>query len=375
MCCDMSQSHHISSASKSSPVGVIEVPLSTTTMLKGLAILAVVLTHILSSLPGRIFTTDAWQPFYVGLDQTLRFCVPLFVAISGFSLSKKYQSSALRVASFLRRRFSKLLPLYLLWSLVFLGLFWAIPAWRRPENSPSLLNLLALGRSDYHLYFVPMIFQLYVIFPVIFSLFQDKKRRFITLLTAFVIQISFFLVVHYLMQLAQKGTVTEWKWLTTDYGQYVLSFSWLGYFALGVWLGWEDAWLKHKKWLFFILFGVLAVSWWRMVHGAVIGIQAGGDPLYELRFTRLIVLVYASCAITVTLVFHRLLRYLPRFTHQVLLQLGRHSYLIYLVHTLFLRVIFSEHLRAKGEISWGELVFATGVGVVTILVSLKMGKE
>jgi peptidoglycan/LPS O-acetylase OafA/YrhL len=119
------------------------------TLLKGIAITAVVTIHILSSIPGYIYTTaNAAQ--YIYLDQLLRFSVPLFIGLSGYALAKKY-GTEIALVSFYKRRFSRLIPLYLLWSIGLWLLFRAIPVWNTADAYSPFWKVIILGRGDYHL--------------------------------------------------------------------------------------------------------------------------------------------------------------------------------------------------------------------------------
>jgi surface polysaccharide O-acyltransferase-like enzyme len=71
------------------------IPLKTsdqTQSLKGLAIGAVVLIHTVNMLIGHALPNSQFWNVLVVFDQILRFCVPLFVALSGYALASKYQS-------------------------------------------------------------------------------------------------------------------------------------------------------------------------------------------------------------------------------------------------------------------------------------------
>ncbi len=120
--------------------------LSCTNLLKGFAILAVVAIHVINVFIGR-------NPSLINFDQFLRFSVPLFTALSGLALAKKYLVK-LEIKNFYQSRLLKLLPLYILWS----AIYWLVTRQSFP--------------FEYHLYFVPMIFQAYLIFPFILPIIR-----------------------------------------------------------------------------------------------------------------------------------------------------------------------------------------------------------
>jgi len=342
-------------------------------ILKGLAILAVVVTHILSSLPPAIFTIDINRHFFIFIDQSFRFCVPIFVALSGYALSKKYQTTHLELLSFYKRRSSKLLPMYLLWSLVFILLLSTIPAWQNSGDSPSILKLLLLGRADYHLYFVAMIFQLYLIFPFVQKLMAQQRFRHWTVMLMLIIQAVFMIIIHRVM--LESKTLDPKPWLASDQHQYFLSLSWIGYFGLGMWLSYFEQRVPFRNLIKMLVTATLFVGWFLVVNSAIKGIEAGGDPLYELRFTRFSILLYAASFSYIVIVHQRVLHFIPDVAQKVISWVGKHSYLIYLCHTLFLRIWFTPTLMDAGKISVEEVALASLVGIIAVGVSLKLGSE
>ena len=93
--------------------------------IKGLAILAVILVHVLSYLPG--IYTGPRQFFFISLDQLTRFCLPAFFILSGYGLASKYTQQQINYFKFLKERVAKLLPLYLIWSLVSILVIKSVP--------------------------------------------------------------------------------------------------------------------------------------------------------------------------------------------------------------------------------------------------------
>lgn len=76
-------------------------------VIKGLAILAVLVVHVLAYLPGIYHGSQ--QIFFIGLDQLARFCVPAFLIISGYGLATKYEGKTISYLPFIKERFAKLL--------------------------------------------------------------------------------------------------------------------------------------------------------------------------------------------------------------------------------------------------------------------------
>ncbi len=140
-----------------------------------LAMLAVVAIHVSS---GYIYAESAFSPggmnpAYV-LNQAGRFCVPLFILLSGASLGLRSGKEA--PLRFWLSRLKKLGVPYLIWWAVYqfsaigfrLSRLGELPCLAQPLRS------LLLGWGAPHLYFVPVLFQLYLLTPLL----RPAARRF-----------------------------------------------------------------------------------------------------------------------------------------------------------------------------------------------------
>jgi len=135
-------------------------------VLRGLAIAAVVARHV----SWRMLTPETLAspggPLVAAVHLASGYGVPLFVAVSTFSLVWRHAGPLGGPAGylgFLRSRAVRLLPAYLLWSIVSLA-----------AHDVSLLldpatvaSTLLAGTADVQFYFVPMIFELFVLWPLL----------------------------------------------------------------------------------------------------------------------------------------------------------------------------------------------------------------
>ena len=236
--------------------------------------------HTLSSIkPSPFINESPYQTLAVITDQLARISVPLFVAISGYGLILSYANKKFEIITFFKRRVFKTIPLYVFWSCIFAATFYLIPQWSSTTEQPNFAWLLILGRADYHLYFVPMIFQLYIFFPIILFIF--KKWPFFTLLLAVATQLIWWWFFSY-----QGLTVTSWKYFARDYEQYLWMTNWVAYFVLGMYLPKIWKLFDTNKNIFLTAFLFLCGSLLLTIFDALGSIQNGVDPLLALKFTR-----------------------------------------------------------------------------------------
>lgn len=305
--------------------------LNGTNVLKAIAILAVLVIHILSSIRISPFVSQSeYQLIAVTLDQLSRVCVPLFVALSGYGLHWKY-SKKISVKNFYFKRVLKVLPQYFFWSVLFALLFYFVPAWGPATEQPGFFWQLILGRADYHLYFVPMIFQIYIIFPLLLAFF--KKWPVATLLVAITTQLLWWWFFSY-----QDNVITTWKYFAGDGEQYIWMTNWIAYFVLGMYLPKIWFWINKNKMRYISIFGVWIASALYTIFNAVKSIQAGVDPLFALKFTRYPMFIYSFFAI-IFLSFIVAKFYHSKKSNSLLIYLGKNSFTIYLGHTFILRII------------------------------------
>ncbi|MEO8582087.1 MAG: acyltransferase [Patescibacteria group bacterium] len=336
-----------------------QISLEKSQFLKGLAIIMVVVIHTLAYLPG-IYTTSQFQIFYIAIDQLGRFCVPLFLLLSGYGLAVKYKDEVPAWVPFLKKRVLKLIPLYLIWSVVSHTLLSIIPAWESIGPSQPLWYQLLTGSSDYQLYFVVLIFQLYALFP--FFLKLVKKFPLLTLFTSFAIQLGVF-AYYYNNELPGQFNL--------DGFQYIFFVSWIGYFVLGIWLALKPLPVKLIKIFLPLMFiGATIVVWdsWYLIKNYT-------DPLLALKFTRWPVMLYAVVLILWMITRSELgvLKVpLSNWIQKVLNYLGKQSYLIFLAHTIGLRIIFSAE---RNLISIPLIVLLTCTWLTTILFSQKVSSQ
>jgi len=213
--------------------------------LRAAACLLVVVIHTTSRYlvePGR----EAYRLLFSGLNTFAGSAVAVFIFISGVALTLRYHQQILEWGPFVKRRLRRILWPFILWSLFYLVVInrglWI-------TYGPLSLAGTFLGFSMYHLYYIVIILQLYLIYPLLLRLHQKLPYGWLPVL--------FFLLGIWF----EKQTVMVGPWRITDR----LCLTYGGYFSLGIYAGlvwprWRQVLGKARSWLFilWIILGTMA---------------------------------------------------------------------------------------------------------------------
>ena len=305
-------------------------------ILRGLSIIGVILIHIVG-LSFHFWNegSTVWTGL-ITIDQFFRFSVPLFVFISGYTLYSKY-SNNFQIWKFYSRRIGRILPWYFFWGII-------IYIYLHSQVKPGFIDyptwkLILLGKVDYHLYFVSMIFQLYIIFPVLLWLYKKFRLNFIILL--FILEAF----MYYIFSLdGQK--IIHLPWRLYEQQQYLFFGTWIFYFVFGFALSEKSRYFEKlaiKKHIFsfvkivFPIITVLALAY--CTRETLHIISATADTNVATRSTRIPVLLYATSFAISALAYSDILLKLNKFILKVLLYFAEISFLVYLIHTLIMRIL------------------------------------
>jgi len=329
--------------------------------LRGFAFLAVVLQHAIGHY--------AYLP-ETGLDNgavlgllliAAKFAVPIFIFITGFVLFYNYKDRVPFVP-FIRKRFKDIVLPYLIWSSLYAIFFGDLGAEWRDIGKRILLDWVT-GKASYHLWYVVMSIQLYLLFPLlqrgVLWIWERNKPwmlrgGFILLCLAY---------IGLTMKIGDISTSAE-GWhipivtpLFTEYAdRNALYF--LLYFIMGAAAGlniqfWKPWMMKTRMvWLSLYLLCSL-VLFYKIVHSFPTGngyvIQYNATLLLQpFMVVFLLLSVIAMCIMAVWLqegtsdALRRLFHYL-----------GKHSYGAYLAHALMLTFATgaADYMLPGGNIS------------------------
>jgi surface polysaccharide O-acyltransferase-like enzyme len=257
-------------------------------------------------------------------NQIARFAVPLFLIMSGFLLfHASPRQPTFAATDFYRRRFGKILWPYFLWSFLYALLNGFLGA----SLLGALLQLpihLLWGTAYYHLYFVVIILQLYLLYPLLYRWMVHTPR--ICLLTT----LALTLICQILLNQYSLGQLA----LPQQLHNLALVFFpvWIFFFVFGMFAAHYHASLarlvkNHRA--------LLALLW--ITSLALVVVDGYLHNTYGSS-SRPSVMVYTLCSF---FFFYALAFHIRGASRPLIDWLARQSFLIYLLHPLVLTGLIS----------------------------------
>jgi peptidoglycan/LPS O-acetylase OafA/YrhL len=270
---------------------------------------------------------------------TARFAVPMFTILSGMALTLSARRDE-SYPQFLLRRLSSILPAYIAWSLIYACLF------PRHESTSvrTVVSDLITGHASNHLYFVPALVRLYLLYPVM-SYFARVRWGVVG---ACALSLSMIWLSPLLPHTAIGAFVDD-----------VLPLRWIGYFVLGIWLA--NARLANARalgraqTLAPMVAGVSLVCMIALVRCVI---EQSADIDVALGAAEPLVFPY-SVGI---LLWSSGVAFGDGKARRILSFVADHSYSVYLSHMLILHLC-ALGLQTLGGHSSNAMVFSTGLAL------------
>lgn len=290
-------------------------------------------------------------------NQLARFSVPAFLILSGFLLFQSdLNSQFLPHAQFYRKRFQKILLPYILWTIFYsLVLHYYFNGLQNLNMVlPDLIRHLFLGNGFTHLYFVVIIIQFYLLYPVIRRKFQARPGLFLI--------ISFLLSL--LCQCILYLQAIKAIHLYPYYGElYLISFPvWIFYFCLGMYLALNDQKLEMS--------GRLSWVTWLLIWAASLGIllwDSQQTASYALSIKPTVIL-YATASF---FLLRSCLNRFPILSGPIITWFSDQSFLIYLMHPLMANFLLFISLRVMNQPDlWSSNLGTLGKFMLTFVLTM-----
>ncbi|MBN1183342.1 MAG: acyltransferase family protein [Bacteroidales bacterium] len=310
--------------------------------LRVIATLSVILLHV-SAVPVTQFGIIDIGIWWAGniLNGSVRFCVPIFFMISGaLLLSKDYTLSI-----FIKKRFLRLLPPFIFWSLIYITYRLVIDFHNGLTMSffeicKYVIIKLCQGSSD-HLWFVYYIMGLYLVIPIIRKWIKNADNNEII----------------YFLSIWGVTLIINFSFLKTYKPSFNLIYfsGHLGYMVLGYFLSENINKILNNKW---IALAMVAVGNLLTILGTYFlseKINSFDTSLYVYLTPNV-----ALSAIGIFLLFKNLeIKSVVYFN--LVNVISKNSYGIYLIHMLVLAII------SKVGINWEMATPAISLVIVTFV--------
>jgi surface polysaccharide O-acyltransferase-like enzyme len=189
-------------------------------ILKVISIYAVILIHSAAPLLLRYESEKA--SWWIGnvYDSIARWCIPLFVMMSGmFLIGKMYEQS---LSDFFRKRIRRVIMPFIIWSFIYMQ--WRIQIHNEDLDLLSFFSLFFMEPLYYHLWFMYLIAGLYLLTPIISIYLKNAEPKDLM-----------YLLLLWFMAGSVLPTVESFfniqTYLSTGTSNSIFKF--LGYFVLG----------------------------------------------------------------------------------------------------------------------------------------------
>ena len=302
--------------------------------LRAVAILAVIGIHVSS---GPIADLGVGSPAgftALAVNQVARFGVPIFLIVSGLGLGRSRRPED-TFRTFALRRGSRVLPAYLLWSAIYMMADAAY--YGAPPSVVTIAKNLALGISSYHLYFVVVILQMYVMYWFLRGWLHTHAGLATCVAITVLSQVTFPFIA------SQTGDSAIISALLQSAAN---PLRWLAYFAFGVWLAprvgafTAQAERNHRCWVLMAVIGAGTV----LVDSASAVPQ--GVPIAQATTSMRPLVIAYSLAVMIS---GWGLKARGGFLTATIRRLSGASFLIYLAHPLFLQAFWAASRFANAS--------------------------
>lgn len=306
------------------------------------ATLGVIMIHVSANY---IFVENQLShvPFF--LNQISRFSVPFFIIISGLLLLyNDINKTEFNFKYFIIRRWYKIVVPYMIWTFLYVLFFpqnkLPVILYETANNHINLYNWLNIfinniiwGSAAPHLYFIVIILQMYLLYPILLKLFKLRENTvlIIAFIVSFYFQISDYFYDMGIVLLPQNG----FKYYSISF------FPWLFYFAVGMYTGSK---LRKKQLNLQSLRIMLPVLWILTLFILIM------DSKLSYTFTTTLKPTIILYSLISFYVFYLMCEIFQKYNSLLLkfsVWLSKQSYFIYFIHIFILNGLLSLCIQNK----------------------------
>lgn len=311
----------------SKPAATKKTKLLELDIVRALAILAVVLIHGTSSATVEPTEGSASQIMFYILNVGSSFAVPLFIMLSGIVLFYSYEGrwNAKTAMVFYRKRAVSLVIPYFIWALFYFVFNHYINTGKLELDWSVFVSKLGWAEWSYHSYFMLIIFQMYLLFPLFMTL-VDRTSWFRKWMIpcGLLIQEGFYVYRHWFSE-----GIPNTDRIAPTYMAYFLIGG-----AIGLYYPAVKRWVENHKLLTAAAWLVAGVSYVSLFLFSRYKHMYAENTWYEVLW----ILYVTAAALFFMQAGRYLLQRLPRLS-KPLVSIGVCSFGIYLIHPAFLTLV------------------------------------
>ncbi|CAM4042649.1 acyltransferase [Deinococcus frigens] len=345
--------------SEAEPAVVQGVPhkLTAIDLFRGITILEVVAHHT-SGLALRYAVPDTLSFLVLQLiNRTLHFAVPAFVFLSAVVLTRSLLKN-FRPGRYFFRRVTRGAWPYLLWSALYIA--WYVWTGQRPPETltdpDKWLFYLQYGKASYHLYFLLVALEVYLVIPLLLPLARRRPPIALALLIGAALQLGIYLLNREYLRLPFPASTVVWYMLPVTVGA-----------AVGARLDEFPAW--WRKYRVFLIAGA-AAAYALYLPQALAYVR--GEPVVPIVYSSLSWAYTTLMALTVLGVAYSLQRFAGAW-RVALGVTGMFSLQVYLIHPAILQTLETIHTPGGDPLVFGLTMlgyFLTALILPTMLALL-----
>lgn len=281
-----------------------------------IACFAVMIVHITATGVEQYIHGSFPYVLMLTVNRSLKFTTPVFILLSGVTsfYSYSYKNQKFDYGEFLVKRLSKVIGAYVIWCIIYYAAY--IRMGYYGLDLGFFLKSLLQGTMSYHLYFVIIIVQMYLVGPVFYHILKKSEKKLTILIIAGLLTYlsAEFIRFNLLDRLFLKYMVFYMLgiYITMEYDTYLL-------------------WVKKNR-------GFISLGYLLMCALYIV------STYYDSVFSTLVWFAFSSISVFFVYTVGLYLRGKLKNIYGFIKVFGQSSYYIYLMHPLVLTImiIFAE---------------------------------
>jgi Uncharacterized protein conserved in bacteria len=332
--------------------------LSAVDFFRGLAILEVVTHHTTAVTLRHLPEGSTAYLITAGVNRTLHFAVPAFIFLSATVLTRSLLKDFRPLRYYSRRLIRGGWP-YLLWSVLYV--LWYVASGRRPPEvltDPERWSFYLLyGKASYHLYFMLVALQVYLILPLLLPLARRRPPIWLAFVLGAALQAGAYLLNRNVLQTPYPGSTVLW---------YVLPIV-LGV-SVGARLGEFSEWFRKSRWWVLGLLVLVFPPYLTVTTRQMLGESVDSVAYHALSwgYSALMALGLLGLAYQ-----------WQRSTHPLrilIATLGTVSLQVYLIHPFLLQVLENWYAPERSDPVGLTIALSVLYGLVVLMIPAVIGR-